>query len=366
MKRIILIILICFSLLLCTGCSNYNELNDLAIVSVMGIEKQNENYLVSLEIFKEEKEPGSGASRKKRIVITGEGKSLDEAVNNASFVSEKLLFFTHIEGIIIDAELASEGISGIMDYLSRSTDYSFVSYITISEKEKPSKLLKSKEIKNEIVGDAIVSLFNNTQLNNSAFIYNRFFELLEQYVNPNKDIFLPFIKITEGYIEIYKVGIFKGSKMVNKLDNIQTRSISLLNGNNNALYYRINENSGYLVAKIFDSKTKIKVDKNNITINIATTSGLDEVNSEYDTISTKNIFKLDKKIEDNIKKDVINLINFLKENNSDVLGINNKIYKKYGKIEKDWKEYNYVVEVKNTITKKGLLMDPVRGDNEKD
>ena len=105
MKKILIII---FCLIFVSGCSNYNELNDLAIVSAMGIEKEKEIFKVTLEVFKEEKQSESGSSAKKSLSVKGSGNSIDEAINDCAFSSEKLLFFPHLEAIIIDEILCLE------------------------------------------------------------------------------------------------------------------------------------------------------------------------------------------------------------------------------------------------------------------
>ena len=361
MKKIIFILLSIFCL---TGCSNYHELNDLAIVSSMGIEKEDDKYKVTLELYKEVKESNSGSASKESQDISGCGKSIDEAINNSSFMSEKLLYFSHIQAIIIDSDLAKEGIESIMDYLSRNTEFSFVSYIVVSEDKKPSDILSKKDIKNEIIGDAISSIFNTTDQNNSAFIFNKYFEFLEQYINKNQDVYAPMIKVKDKQLVVEKAAVFKEDKMVDILDFDNTKTFSLLTNNTDSLYYKLNYNDGYVVMRIFEGKSKIKIRNGKIVFDINVTSDIDEANTKIDTLDDKNIKKLNKQIEKTIKDDVIKLLETLAKNDSDCLGLNDVIYKAYGKVEKNWTEFGIDIKVNNEITKKGLLMYPVRVNDE--
>lgn len=361
MKKIILIFLSLFCL---TGCSNYHELNDLAIVSAIGIEKENDKYKVSLELYKEVKESNSGSASKESESIEGTGKSIDEAINNSSFMSEKLLYFSHIQAIIIDSDLAKEGIGSIMDYLSRNTEFSFVSYVVVSDIHKPSEIISKKNIKNEIIGDAISSIFNTTDQNNSAFVYNKYYEFLEEYINKNQDVYAPLIKIKDKQIVIEEAAIFKEDKMVDTIDNLNTKTLSLLNNNTDSLYYKLNHNDGYIVMRVFEGSSKIKVLRGKIVINVNLTSDIDEANTEINTLEDENIKKLNNQIEFAIKNDIKSLLNVLKSKNSDVLGLNNIIYNAYGKVIKDWKNVEIEIKVNNEITNKGLLMYPVRVDDE--
>ena len=53
MKKFVLIIITLFILLISSGCYNYKEINDMAIVSSIGIDKDNKNdkYTVSAQIM---------------------------------------------------------------------------------------------------------------------------------------------------------------------------------------------------------------------------------------------------------------------------------------------------------------------------
>lgn len=361
MKKIIILIIILVGM---TGCSNYHELNDLAIVSAIGIEKEEEKYKVTLELYKEVKESNSGSASKESEDLSGTGKSLDEAINNSSFASEKLLYFSHIQAIIIDSDLAKEGISSIMDYLSRNTEFSFVSYIVVSDDKKPSEILSKKNIKNEIIGDAISSIFNTTDQNNSSFVYNKYFDFLEKYINKNQDVYAPLIKIKDKQIAIEDAAIFKDDKMVDNLDSLETKAFSLLINNTDSLYYKLNHNNGYIVIRVFEGNSKIKIRNGKIVISIDVNSLIDEANTEINTLNDENIKKLNKQMEYAIKNDVEKLLKILKEKDSDVLGLNDVLYKTYGNVKNDWKEMKIEIKVNNEITKKGLLMYPVRVNDE--
>lgn len=361
MKKIVILLIILFAL---TGCSNYHELNDLAIVSAIGIEKEEDKYKVTLELYKEVKESNSGSASKESEDLSGTGKSIDEAINNSSFASEKLLYFSHIQAIIIDSDLAKEGISSIMDYLSRNTDFSFVSYIVVSDDKKPSEILSKKDINNEIIGDAISSIFNTTDQNNSAFVYNKYFEFLEEYINKHQDVYAPLIKVKDKQIVIEEMAIFKDDKMVDTLDSLKTKAFSLLSNNTDSLYYKLSYSGGYVVMRVFEGSSKIKIRDGKIVIDINVTSDIDEANTEIDTLDDENIKKLNKQMETAIKNDVENLLKTLEEKDSDVLGLNDVIYKTYGNVKNNWKETEIEIKVNNEITKKGLLMYPVRVDDE--
>lgn len=361
MKKILIII---FSLLLITGCSNYHELNDLAIVSAMGIEKEDNKFKITLELYKELKENNS--SKEESTTVVSYGKSIDEAINSSSLKSETLLYFSHIQAIIIDGDYAKDGISDMMDYLSRNTDFSFVSYVVVTDTEKPSDILNKKDIDNEIIGKSIASIFNITEENSSNFVYNKYNDFLGQFINKRKDIFLPLLKVKNKKITIDDMVVFNNDKSVLKLDDNETKTFSLLINNTNSLFYRFNYNDNQIVLRIYDGNTKYKIRDSKIIIDVNIVSDIDEVDGNVDTTDNQVINDLKNKLETIIKKDIVELINNLNEVESDALGLQDLVYDYYGNKEINFKNMEIDVNVTNKIAKKGLLLNPVRSAYEKD
>ena len=78
MKKILVIIL---TLLFCTGCFDYKEINDLAIISAIGIDYENDEYIITLEILNDQIDKAS--SKITSYTKTGSGKTLTSAIENA-------------------------------------------------------------------------------------------------------------------------------------------------------------------------------------------------------------------------------------------------------------------------------------------
>ena len=76
MKKIILILF----LLLLSGCYNYQELNEIAIVSAIGIDKENSNYIVTLQIINTENYNTSiDDNQAKFVIYKGYGKNIQQS-----------------------------------------------------------------------------------------------------------------------------------------------------------------------------------------------------------------------------------------------------------------------------------------------
>ena len=90
MKKIIILFI---TLLLCTGCFDYKEINDLAIISAIGINFNDNNYEITLEVLNDQIDKDS--SKITSYIKTGTGKNLTTAIENAADKLSKKPTFNH-------------------------------------------------------------------------------------------------------------------------------------------------------------------------------------------------------------------------------------------------------------------------------
>ncbi len=95
MKRLILVISL---IIVCTGCFNYNELNDYAIATGMAIDKADDGYEVSMLISNS---PKSSEKNYTTVVYSGKGKTIYEAIKQIGLISPKELYIGHLSILII-------------------------------------------------------------------------------------------------------------------------------------------------------------------------------------------------------------------------------------------------------------------------
>ena len=85
-------------LFILTGCYNYRDLNDLAIVSGISIGRDNNNFKVSVEVvnpsLNQDEEAGF-------LIYQSSANSIEEAINNISLKAPKQLYLAHLNILII-------------------------------------------------------------------------------------------------------------------------------------------------------------------------------------------------------------------------------------------------------------------------
>lgn len=99
MKKVILLLILVF---ICTGCYNYKELNDLGIVSAMGISKDGEVYNLDIQLLNVLDSEKSGLNKSPITVISGQGKTIFEAIRSMNKKTSKVFFLADVDYVFLD------------------------------------------------------------------------------------------------------------------------------------------------------------------------------------------------------------------------------------------------------------------------
>ncbi|MEH6995856.1 Ger(x)C family spore germination C-terminal domain-containing protein, partial [Neobacillus drentensis] len=164
-------------------------------------------------------------------------------------------------------------------------------------------------------------------------------EVLHNHFTVGKEPVMPIININEKEGILFSgVAIFKGAKLVGKINTEQSFFLALINdkyksGSKDVLiesdspkFKGGNERSHKTVAALdsIESNSSIKLinkDKPEFDIDIKLSARLLEITSSIDIGNPQNMKLIEKEIEKSMKKDIEKLISYCQSNNSDVFGL---------------------------------------------
>lgn len=356
MKKVIIIL---FSVFIVTGCYNYRELNELAIVSAIGINKTDDGYEVVVQVVNTQKQgtdSNSTGDQPKFIIYKQKGKTIQEALRYVVLESPKRFYTNHMTLLLISQTIAENGIQDILDYFARDSEVDKQFLVLITKYEKTDDVistltaletLNAKNIKDSLLAD-------KNYLGASEVI--NFEELLSTYLNKRKDITLPSViikgKKEEGEKEdnlkesepstrivLDDIAIFKDNKMVNFLSSKDSINTSILKGNiNNTIYtHKCNDNN-YTAIEIVKVGVQTKTDNLEVTINVKENATINEINCNMNLRNEKEIEKLQEDIEKEMEKSIKKTLSKLQDNDSDIIGYEDMLYKDNPKMYKKLKD----------------------------
>lgn len=355
MKKIILLIITCFLL---SGCYDNIELNDLAIVSSIGIDYQNNNFILTYEILNDVQTKENSANLS--YTITDKGKNIANAFTNTSYKTGKKAYFSHLKIAIISEEVAKNKLKEITDYLLRNIDITDQFQLIIAQDTIPEEILKHNSEYFPVVGELLSDLLENDKYNNNLAISDSFQKHIGKLSSGRQDIILNSVTIKNNEITLSNSYIFHNYNSVNCLSLLDSSIYNLLSKNTFAVEFQNKDN---FTIKINNSMTKIDIKHDKIIINTKLEAKIIENDNNYNLKDFKVYQKLEKDFTKIIKNDIKKFIKILQKNKSDILGLQDKYYKKYRvKNNNLWEHAQINVKVNLKINMEGFIF---KVENEK-
>lgn len=372
MKKIIsfLIAVLCLS-----GCYNYNEMNDLSIISALGIDYEDNLYKLSAQVveFKNEKETF--------VTFTSEGNTIYEALRNLSKSSSKKMYISHLEVLLLSEKVYKEKNDEIIDFFANYPESSLNYYVTVTDGSPIDFINTSTPLTTLSSGSIIEMLKLNNKYESFANLIT-FDEYINDYISQGKSLIVPRIHIKsyspsetdekQRIIEIKDLIAVNKNKEITYLNESESIGYSILSNNCEKYILTLPCSGGKFTIELKSSNTKINIKENNmimIEINAFGTVGSYDCNiTDEKEIKKMVVEKTEKEIENYTNK----ALELSLSKKTDFIGIGNIFYaynyKYFINIIDEW-ENKYLEKIKYNIksnvsvNKLGNLKSTIKGSD---
>lgn len=384
MKKFVLIIITLFILLISSGCYNYKEINDMAIVSSIGIDKDNKNdkYIVSAQIMNSKESENSEDSQ--ITVYTKEGDTVHEALRNITLKSPRKLYGNHLSKIVLSEEVAKEGIDNILDTFNRVTEVRNEFIITIVKEDKASDVLKVLTTTESIPAEYVKLSLKIADKTSGLTYATKLDEFISLYLKKGIDPVVPVLKIDKkekkgttinnitttnpiSKIVIEDLAVTNKGKLETYLKNEEVIGYNFLRNQIQKMIIPVkcDDENNYASISILKNKTKSNATKKDnkyiINFNINSEAIITEYNCRKDLTDEKVIKKLEKDTEKKIKRYIKKSLNKQKETKGKFLGLERIIYLDYPKYKNE--DYSVKYNVNVNLVRKGEIRNSIKGEN---
>ncbi len=366
MKKIIILFILTFLL---TGCYDYQELNNLAIISGVSIDFIDDEFVVMYEILnskKGEESSKSSSSSGKTYYIEGSGDTLENAFHDANLKVNKEPYFSHIKVILFSEKVASLKMDLVMDFMLRNPNIRNIFIPVISAGIDAKELLNSPTTENPVCSEAIRNMIEtNSSYENIAV--NQDFEMFaDQLLDLRKDAYMNAITKSEGKIELAGLGAFHDLKLAIILDPEEAATFNVLNNTSYNHYVKLScekEKEKYTIIDLYDNgSSKIELEDQKLKLKSYLTASIVEDDCHYDFRKTSSYVELEKKFNEVVEKEYRALIQKLKTYQTDILQIKDSIYKSKRKEIDQWYTYDFIYDIDVNINKNGLVFQVIHDD----
>mgnify|MGYP004494470803 FL=1 len=382
MKKLLLSLITLLIIFLTSGCYNYKEINQMAITSSIGIDKDEtkNEYIVSAQIMNSKENEESEDSQ--ITVYSRKGKTIHEALRDLTLKSPRRLYGNHLSKIVLSEEVASEGIQNILDIFNRVTEVRNEFVVTIVKDDKASDVLKILT-STETIPAEYVKLSLKSADNNSGLTYTtKLDEFVSLYLKKGIDPTVPVLKIDKkskkgktvdnititdpiSKIVIDSLAVTNEGKFETFLKKDEIIGYNYLRNQIQKMVIPVKcDDKNYASVSVQSNKTKSKIKKENnkytVTFYINVNAIITEYNCSKKLTKTKTLESLEKGSEKKIKSYIKKAINKQKNTKGKFLGIERLIYLDYPKYKNE--DYNIKYNVNVNIVRKGEISNSIKGE----
>ncbi|MGE6578128.1 Ger(x)C family spore germination protein [Paenibacillus xylanexedens] len=359
-------------LLLCTlfiaGCWDRKEINDIAFVIGIAIDKEGENYRSSLQIALPGQSGSSGSSGggggtsgdKSWFMLSNTAKTLRGTSLEGQKALSRKIYYAHRRTMLIGEDLARDGVASMLDLFTRYPLNRF-SALPVVTKGEAYAVMDT---------DAPIEKFPSEMVRELCFLNMRNPRSLKTFIDAilsdGVDPFLPVAskvdnvpknwKDAKTNIKLDGLAIFKKDKLVGMIDKAPADALILAMGEANApevmvkaprgegnIFIKLNENNSSL-------HPSVKNDKVTVTVQLYAKGVVVDNESNYGDLREKEILKLNDAIHKKIKEDIVEGVRLIQRKyHADILGIGRSIHqhlpKEWDKMKDRWDDIYPDVEV---------------------
>lgn len=384
-KHKVSFILLLSVLLLLGGCWNKRELNELAIVTAVGVDKSDELFEISVQIVSPSQVASNKASGIQVPVFTyhAKGKSLFDAIRKLTALTPRKPYYAHAQIIIIGEEMAEEGMNSILDLFQRDpegrSDFNFIvshdstaqeilSVLTPLEDVPASKMFKSLKVSEAVLGTTESVILDDLIQSLGSIDHSAVLPSIHIYGDADAGDFSSNIEKIDSPAQLKYGGlaIFKNYKLIGYLTEQESRDYNFLNNNIKSTFEIIAcPEEGKISTEIINSSTKMtghfQNDVPSISIKLDIEQNVAEVSCSLDLTKSKTIDALNKETSRQIKERLERTLQTIQQTyQADLLKFSNVLhredYQAWNRIKKNWQTLypNLEVQIEVDVHTKGV------------
>lgn len=362
-RKVCLFLVFVILVTMLTGCWSRRELNELAIVVGMGVDKSGDQFKVTAQIINPEEVASKkgGGGNTPFVVYSYTGDTIYEAIRKMTKKAPRKLYAAHLRLLIIGDELASEkGIGKALDLFSRDPELRTDYFVIVAKKTTAEQVLKILTVPLEKINAN--KIFQSLEDSEKAWAATRgvkIDELISEIVFKGQNPLLTGIQIigdpkegekmeslqstaTEPTLLFSGLAAFKKDKLIGWLDETESKGANYITDKVKSTIVNVPcpNDDGFIGIELVRSKTNTTGSVKNeiplVNVSVQSEANVGDVEcTDVDLRKNATIRNIETKTEEDIKSKIeAALKKAQKEFESDVFGFGEVIHQEAPKF---WK-----------------------------
>lgn len=356
-KKILLFIMIIFITLSTTGCWNYIGLNEMTVVAGVAIDKYDDKYKLSFEVYDLQ---GTAVGEPiKTEIIESTGKTIFDAVRNAKKRAANKLYFAQSNIVILSQQIAKEeGVNSMLDWFTRDPEIRETLHLVISKEKSAEELLRADKLTGTTVSTDIQNIVEKDQSITGDTENKPLYKIYNILNSEGMSLTLPAIHLTNNnkkeVCEIDGIAVFKKDRLINYLTSDDSKYYLLAKGLLKGGIITINtklktedtelQNLSFEIVSSNSSQHYTSQEKDNLKIKVTTKTEvtLGELRDRTQNLTYSDLNKLEKRTGEIIKERIEDVISKIQNiYDTDILGYGGLLYRSN---PKQWKKIKNVFD----------------------
>ncbi len=321
-----------------SGCSAARELNDAAIVAGIGMELEDQQLKVSLQLAQPALSGQSSSSSGPPFKVVSEtGRSFNESLKKIglSFPREPLLSQANL--IILGEKLSKTDLALVADASLRNPSIRKNSVVAVARAASPEDIFNTEVLMESLSASAIPKMLKNQESQIGIYKSVTYDEFLNKLSTPGIEAVAPQVTLFDSLngktVKLEGTAVFKGRRMVGSLNSRESRGFRFITPGRMAGGI-INipapfDDPGMVAMELTRSQTIVKPELQDgkivMKIEYVGEGNYYEQTSSADILSLENIPVLETLTEQAIKADIKACISKSQKLGSDIFGWGNMV-----------------------------------------
>jgi Ger(x)C family germination protein len=310
--------------LILAGCSNMKQINRIAFITALGIDKSE----TGVKVYALAAVPGRYASlspgavgtggKSPNYILSAEGRDVAEALYTMKRKAAEDIQFGHAKIFLFSADLAKQGLGSSLDLFMRRAEFQTVSWLGITQGSVKS-IFEIIPEDPETVSDSLVDIFSQTGSETFEVLPIYMFEFYSLSAEPGQSPYMMMVKKDKenNKVEVANLAIFKKDRMVGILIAEETKILQLLQKNKLRSTSITVDSATFNLMKY---RTKIKVKQHQISIQLQLELELDQNLIKNPLNTSQQLHLLEQQVNESIQLEIKQLVSKLQQLKSDPAG----------------------------------------------
>ncbi|NQX46292.1 Ger(x)C family spore germination protein [Paenibacillus tritici] len=352
--------------LLLSGCWERKELNELAFVLALGLDKAENGYNVTMQVvipssISSQNAGGTGGSGVPVVVYNFTVPTVYESLRKFNLISSRSPYLGHIRVLVIGEELAREGVGETLDVIKRSREPRMDFYVMVARKTTAENVLKVLTPLDRLPATKLFSSLDKSYRISSKTVAVTLDQFIEDLLLQGESPVLTGVEVegdpeagseksnveqTDPRTKLHyeSVAVFRKDKLVGWIDDNLTVGFNYVTDNvtKNTGHFK-DETGSLIIIEALTSATSRKVKfidgEPHIFLSVETLSNVEEVEGADKLDTEAKIRSLEEKTEARTVKRMKDAVEGIsKQFNVDIFGFGQSIYRKSPKAWQRLKE----------------------------